>query len=413
MRKILASVDLGSDTLKLVVGELFKGRINILAKSCLKANGIESGFITDKEQFIKCLQELFKQAEDMLGIPVKKVIVNIPSKNIKFYMNEGYTTLEQNVDSIRHIDILRAMQASIYNQLDEKEELATIMPISYKIDDEIVLNPLGKTANKLTVKTIFTSVPKENILPIIKCFEKIGVHVIDTTLGIIGDYYEFKTPKIDELIGAIINIGHKSTNVAIFNKGILTNTVCLDVGSDNIDNDLAYMFKVPKKSATSIRKNLCLAHKRGSSANIKKEYTNKEGKNVAISEYEATVIASSRIEEILKLAKNEINHLTKKEIHYIIVTGGISEMTNFSILLEEIFSQSAKIGNTKELGLRSNIYSTTIGLIKYYLDKLKLRGQEFTIFNEMELDELSGAGKRFNINENSILGKLFGYFFDN
>ena len=413
MRKILASVDLGSDTLKLVVGELFKGRINILAKSCLKANGIESGFITDKEQFIKCLQELFKQAEDMLGIPVKKVIVNIPSKNIKFYMNEGYTTLEQNVDSIRHIDILRAMQASIYNQLDEKEELATIMPISYKIDDEIVLNPLGKTANKLTVKTIFTSVPKENILPIIKCFEKIGVHVIDTTLGIIGDYYEFKTPKIDELIGAIINIGHKSTNVAIFNKGILTNTVCLDVGSDNIDNDLAYMFKVPKKSATSIRKNLCLAHKRGSSANIKKEYTNKEGKNVAISEYEATVIASSRIEEILKLEKNEINHLTKKEIHYIIVTGGISEMTNFSILLEEIFSQSAKIGNTKELGLRSNIYSTTIGLIKYYLDKLKLRGQEFTIFNEMELDELSGAGKRFNINENSILGKLFGYFFDN
>ena len=32
MRKILASIDLGSDTLKLIVGEYFKGKINIFLK---------------------------------------------------------------------------------------------------------------------------------------------------------------------------------------------------------------------------------------------------------------------------------------------------------------------------------------------------------------------------------------------
>ena len=30
-----------------------------------------------------------------------------------------------------------------------------------------------------------------------------------------------------------------------------------------------------------------------------------------------------------------------------------------------------------------------------------------------ELETLSGAHKKVNINENSILGKVFGYFFDN
>ena len=88
-------------------------------------------------------------------------------------------------------------------------------------------------------------------------------------------------------------------------------------------------------------------------------------------------------------------------------------MANFNYLMEEIFGHYARLGVTKELGLRSNIYSTSVGLIKYYLDKMRLRNQEFTIFNYQQLDELSGTGRKININENSILGKIFGYFFDN
>lgn len=41
MRKILAGVDLGSDTLKLVVGELFKEKIHILACITVPSKGIK------------------------------------------------------------------------------------------------------------------------------------------------------------------------------------------------------------------------------------------------------------------------------------------------------------------------------------------------------------------------------------
>ena len=314
---------------------------------------------------------------------------------------------------VRSIDIIRSMQASAYNQIEDNEELASIMPIHFKVDDEIVANPIGKQGKKCSVKTIFTTIPKKNVLPIIKCLNKIGVDVIDTTFGTIGDYFEFQTKQMKMEVGAIINLGHMVTNVSIFNKGKLTNTTTIQMGAMDIEKDLAYMFKVPKKEAKDIRLKLCLAHKRNVSDINKKEYTNKDGEKIIVNEYEATEIASSRIEEILKLAKKEINHLTKKEIHYIIITGGISEMANFTYLMEEVFGHQARLGVTKELGLRSNIYSTGVGLIKYYLDKMNLRNQEFTIFNYEQLDTLSGANKKININENSILGKIFGYFFDN
>ncbi|MCI8575555.1 MAG: hypothetical protein HFI09_03705, partial [Bacilli bacterium] len=52
-------------------------------------------------------------------------------------------------------------------------------------------------------------------------------------------------------------------------------------------------------------------------------------------------------------------------------------------------------------------------LIKYYENKLRLRNKEFSIFNLEEQEELGGVDRKINFSDNSVLGKLFGYFFDN
>ena len=49
-----------------------------------------------------------------------------------------------------------------------------------------------------------------------------------------------------------------------------------------------------------------------------------------ISQVGISKVVEARIEEILKLAKNEIKNLTKREIRYIIITGGLSELAGFS-----------------------------------------------------------------------------------
>ena len=54
-----------------------------------------------------------------------------------------------------------------------------------------------------------------------------------------------------------------------------------------------------------------------------------------------------------------------------------------------------------------------VGAIKYYNSRLKLRNVEVSIFNLDEQEELGGIGKKVNISDNSLLGKIYGYFFDN
>ena len=67
----------------------------------------------------------------------------------------------------------------------------------------------------------------------------------------------------------------------------------------------------------------------------------------------------------------------------------------------------------KELGVRDNRYSNVVGAIKYYNSRLKLRNVEISIFDLEQQEELGGTSKKVNISENSLLGKIYGYFFDN
>ncbi len=52
-------------------------------------------------------------------------------------------------------------------------------------------------------------------------------------------------------------------------------------------------------------------------------------------------------------------------------------------------------------------------MIKYYDTRLRLRNGNFGLFTDDELEELGGKQKRINISDNSLLGKIFGLFFDN
>jgi len=414
MRRIIASLDIGSNSIKLVIGEIVKNRLNILAALDTPSRGIKKGFIVNAESAIEALSEIFNKAEDMLGLKIKKVIASVPSNMAECFLSEGSTTITSENKVVGPNDIVRAMQASVYNKIVDNMELVTIIPTIFRINDtDVVKNPKNMIADKLTVKSVIVSVPKKNVLPIVKCLEKIGVEVVDIALTSLGDYALFKTKETSKEVGALVNIGDSTITVSIFNRGVLTNTEVIELGGENIDNDIAFIYKIPKTEAKYLKENLSLAHKRLAVPNESVIVTDKNGDSIKINQYEISEIVMSRLEEMLNLAKKQINLLTKKEISYIIFTGGVTESTDFNLLLEEIFGNNIILGVISELGVRNNKFSSSVGLIKYYNGRLKLRNKEFSIFSVEEQEELSGLTKKVNISENSILGKLFGYFFDN
>ena len=199
MRKIFSAIDIGSNSIKIVVCELFENKLNVLASTNYPSEGIKKGVVEDENSVKETLIKAIHEINTSLGLKIDKAIINIPMYDAEFMVNEGTVTITNQNKIITGNDMVNVLQTSIYNKIPKSRELVTIQPISYKVDtiDQEVLLPRGIRANKLSVKSMCTTVPKKNIYKIISILQDIKIEVIDIVFGVIGDYYEFRNKQTD------------------------------------------------------------------------------------------------------------------------------------------------------------------------------------------------------------------------
>ena len=386
MKKIFTSIDIGSDSVKIIVSEQTENGINVLANTSIKSKGIRKGLIIDSNLAINTIKDGIKIINEDLGIEIKKVIVNVPDYNAKFM----YVTSEIEIENVVSTEnINKVIKTSVYNKIDDDYELVTVIPINFITDDnEIEGSPIGIECQKLGLKGIMVTVPKKNIYSVISIIEGAGLEVVEITVSGLADYHEVRNKKIDNKIGAIINLGHETTNVSIISEGILVNTETIQLGGVNIEKDIAYVFGTNIIDARRIKEKFAACHKRFTNLNDTYELKNDMGEIVKLNQLEVTEVVMSRMIEILEYAKKQINILTKKDIEYIILTGGLTEIKSFKNLVYEILGKDVIIYLMDEIGIRDNKYTTAMGMIKYFVDKITIRGKNYSMVNQDDVEIL-------------------------
>ena len=382
MKKIYTSIDIGSDTIKFVVAELYKEKLHILHSSSIKSKGIRKGLIIDSNLMVNSIKDGIKVVSNDLGFQIKKVIVNVPSYNAKFM----YVTNKIEInEEITTEDINKVIKSSVYGKIDSDYELVTVLPLEFVINEsDSVEYPVGLKANTLEIKGIMITVPKKNIFSVVSVMESAGLEVVDITLSGLSDYSEVKRDNIKNKVGAIINIGHDITNVSVFNKGKLMNTEVLQIGGHNVEKDIAYVFGINVIDARTIKEKFSFAHKRFVTLTDTYEIKNNDEKLIKIGQLEVTEVVMSRLTEILNYAKKQILLLTKKNIEYIIITGGTTEMKYFKNLVYEILGKDVIIYLMKDIGIRDNKYISAFGSIKYFIEKMTIRGKDYSMISPLD-----------------------------
>lgn len=407
MEHVYASIDIGSDSIKLVVCDLYQNHLNLLAATSIPSRGIKKGLIVNPELVKKSILLAFKDVEAMLGISIKKVIANVPNHMAEYKIIKGECDVPG--DLITSRDMINSYKTGIRSNLMPNEEFVTVVPIDFKINGKTVMkDPKGFPGKKLMGRAMMVTTPKKNVYSVASILESLGIEIVDISVGSIGDINCFKNDNFDKGISAVINIGADITTVSLYNKSIPVSTKIIGAGGRDIDKDLAYMYKIDMEEARKIKENFALAHTRNADKFDVYETMNEDNVKIKINQSAASEVVMSRINEILTLAKNELNDLTNKPIQYIIITGGSSNILDFECCIHDILPTANK-GSVKLIGVRNNKYSTAIGNIIYFLNTLKLKGMNYSMLSEDDMEELSSP--RENTNDDTMLGKVFGYFF--
>ena len=326
-----------------------------------------------------------------------------------------YVTGSVNITSpdgfVTNDDVNRVIKDSIYSKIAQEYELVTVIPTSFLVDNEEVSSkPVGMQGKKLDIKGIMITTPKKNIYSVINVLEGAGLEVVDIAVSGLGDYFEVHNANIDKKVGAIINIGHETTTVSVFNHGKLMNTDVIQLGGYNVEKDIAYIFGISVFDARILKERFASSHKRFSQLNDTYEITNNANEKIKLNQLEVTEVVMSRMAQMLKMAKKQILLLTKHDIGYIIITGGLTEIKSFKNLVFEILGKDVIIFTEETLGVRDNMYTTSIGLIKYFCDKMESRGRSYSMVDEMDVESLTTPFMDKNKKDNTTITKIFGNF---
>ncbi len=412
MNEYYTSIELGTNSIKILVCNRIGNNFNVIASVDSPSEGIKRGNVIDTRQAINATKKAIKKINDKLNIKITKIVACIPTTNCKMDILLGSIDLDGE-SKITGEEISNVINNAVKGRIDDNDELITAIPIAFRVDDrDNIRNPKGMIGEELGVKVLISTSPKEIVYKILEVLKLSGLDVIDIGYTSTGDYYEIKNDIYDKEAGAIINIGEDSTCISIFNKGIMIKNKIVNVGSKYIDNDLVYIYKVDGKVARELKENFVVAGSEYADSNEMCEIVTIAGEKKEINQLDISKVVESRCSQILNLAKKEIKNLTKREISYIIITGGVSELAGFQYLVEDILGIKARVCNISTIGIRHNKYSSALGIIKYIDSKLTLRDKSIKILKEEDINTLISVTDN-NSNNGNIINKVFGRFFEN
>ena len=373
--EIIVGLDIGTTKIAAIVGQKNEhGKIEILGHGRTESIGVKRGVVSNIENTVQSIQTAIDEASQIAGIKIKYVNVGIAGQHIKSLQHRGGIIRENYDDEISQGDVDTLLN-NMYNlNMSPGEEIIDVIAQDYIVDNEQgVKQPVGMLGNSLEANfhiIIGQTTAAKNIY---KCVTKANLEITDLILEPIASAEAVLSEEEKEAGVVLVDIGGGTTDLAIFQDGIIRHTAVIPFGGDVITEDV-------KEGCTIIRKHAEeLKVKFGSSLASE----NRDDEIVAIpglrgrppkeiSLKNLASIIQARMEEIVEHIYFEIKNsgYEKKLIAGIVLTGGGALLKHLPQLTEYITGMDTRIGYPNEHlakdvsdEMASPMYATGIGLV--------------------------------------------------
>ncbi|MFI5134244.1 MAG: cell division protein FtsA [Chitinophagales bacterium] len=235
-----------------------------------------------------------------------------------------------------------------------------------------------------------------------KCVEKAGLQMVDMILEPLASAAAVLSDEEKEAGVALVDIGGGTTDIAIFQDGIIRHTYVIPFGGNVVTEDIKEGCMVMRSQAEVLKCRFGSAISDPSMDNQIVSIPGMRGKEPKeISVRNLANIINARMEEILEHVDAEISMsgFKNKLIAGVVVTGGGAQLKNLVQLVEYVTGHDARIGlpiehlASSKTDVKHPMYSTGVGLV--------LNGFED---HEMKLERIAAenAGRKIEPEEAEI-----------
>lgn len=371
----IVGLDIGTTKIVCLVGRKNEfGKIEIIGLGKSESIGVKRGVVSNIENTIQSIKLAVKQAESESGIDINVVNVGIAGQHIKSIQHRGERIRHNKEDEVSQEDIDVLIDDVFQLVTSPGEEIIHVLPQEYIIDKEQgIKNPIGHMGTRIEADFHIITGRFADVRNIMKCVKKAGLDVDKIYLEPLASSEAVLTEEEKEAGICLVDIGGGTTDIAIFQDGIIRHTAVIPFGGDIITEDI-------KEGCTIIKNQAELLKVKFGSALANENQENeivsipglrgREPKEISIKNLAS--IIQARMEEIIEQINFEIqtSGYDKKLIGGIVVTGGGSMLKHITQLMEYYTGKYVRIGYpsehvapSKNNDITSPIFATGVGLV--------------------------------------------------
>lgn len=388
--EIVVGLDIGTTKIVAIVGRRNEfGKIEILGMGKSESYGVARGVVQNIDKTVEAIRTAVAEAEAKSGVNIKVVNVGIAGQHIKSVQHRGIKTRSSVEEEIAQKDIDSLIDDMFRLVMQPGEEIIHVLPQEYIIDSEQgIKNPIGMSGIRLEANFHIITGQTAAAKNIFKCVQKAGLEVSELTLEPLASADAVLSDEEKEAGVVLVDIGGGTTDVAIFQDGIIRHTAVIPFGGNVITEDIKEGCTIIKSQAELLKIKFGSAL---ASENQENEIVSIPGlrgrQHKEISVRNLSSIIQARMEEIIEHVFYEIKNsgYEKKLIAGVVITGGGAQLKHVTQLVEYITGMDSRVGYPNEHlakgseEVTSPMFATSVGLIMKGLQTLDKQGKKVVV----------------------------------
>ncbi|RYL92876.1 cell division protein FtsA [Sporolactobacillus sp. THM19-2] len=379
---IFVSLDIGTSSIKTVIGEMTGSSLNVIGVGEADSHGIKKGSIVDIDSTVRSIKQAVQQAERMVGLNIKSVIVGISGNHIELRPCRGVVAVSNENHEIGSPDIERVISAAQVMSIPPEREIIDVIPEQFIVDGVDEINdPRGMIGVRLEMEGTLITCSKTVLHNLLRCVERSGLQVADICLQPMALGSVALSADEKNLGVALIDMGGGATSVSVFDQGMMLSTFELPVGGNHITKDISIIQRIPLAEAEQLKidHGTATVHTASEEDTFTASQIGSANKQT-LNQRDLAAIIEARMGEMFDIIMEELQRIGINRLPGgFVLTGGVAAMPGVLDLAVHRLSSSVRIAAPDYIGVREPKYTGCIGLIQFACHNVKIQGKEVAV----------------------------------
>lgn len=421
-RELVVGLDIGTTKVVAIAGRKNDlGQIEILGYGKVRSEGVLRGVVANIDKTVQAISDAIEMAERQSGYDFQVVNVGIAGQHIKSLHHRGILTRDEAQNEINKEEIEKMINEMYKLALPPGDQILHVIPQEFVVDEEEgIKDPVGMSGARVEGNFHVITGKMAAANNILRCVDRAGLKVADIILEPIGSARAVLSKEEMEAGVALVDIGGGTSDITIFQEGIIRHSAVIPFGGNVITKDIKEGCSVMHDQAEKLKTRFgsALASEIVDNRIITiPGLMGREPKE--ISEKNLAKIIQARMEEIFDYILFEIRRTgyERQLIAGMVITGGGALLKNISFLAQYHTGFSARVGfptqnlnDKRNRELSSPIFSTAIGLLLEGIKNLDLSNGMVVQYEEESSEE---AGEETGIEkEDRFFGRMMNRLYD-